>query len=129
MKNRVYCIYRTGVCNIYKSAKLHLQRDACQRYAKERGWVICEEFYPLAFPLNHDDPIITLSSPALLQKFDVLLVYDLQYLGREPLESPFAGEFFENQGIQIYSVSDGRLHFAGFTECLLQQLIYSRSPH
>ncbi|MCI8351964.1 MAG: recombinase family protein, partial [Oscillospiraceae bacterium] len=56
-------------------------------------------------------------SLALTQKkFDILLVFMFDRLGRKADETPFVVEWFVKQGIKVWSVNEGEQRFESHTE-------------
>ena len=77
---RVYCLYRVSSTVQLDKQDIPMQRIACRAFADYRGWEIIREFsekgvsgYKLS--MSQRDAITEIKEAALLDKFDVLLVF------------------------------------------------------
>ena len=74
-----------------------MQRIACRTFAQERGWAIVKELsekgisgYKLT--MQERDAILEIREDAIAGKFDILLVYMFDRIGRRNDETPFVVE-------------------------------------
>ena len=111
--NRVYCLYRVSDRGQVEKNDIPMQRIACRTFAQERGWEIEKELsekgisgYKLT--MQQRDAILEIREAALAGKFDILLVYMFDRLGRIESETPFVLEWFVQHGIQMWSVHEGQ---------------------
>ena len=95
--NRVYCLYRVSDRGQVEKNDIPMQRIACRTFAQERGWEIEKELsekgisgYKLT--MQQRDAILEIREAALAGKFDILLVYMFDRIGRRDDETPFVVE-------------------------------------
>ena len=106
--NRVYCLYRVSTdkqvdFNSEHEADIPMQRKACHRFAAEHGWTIIKDH-------------------ARQGKFDILLVFMFDRIGRIADETPFVVEWFVKNGIQVWSTQEGEQRFDNHTDKLLNYI-------
>lgn len=118
MKNAqpiVYCLYRYPGFGADQNQEWQEQQRQCRVFAQEQGWTIAKEFRGTAVSPEQkvcpgdNDPLLELKATAQRGEFDVLLVADLSCLGRQQEETPCAALFFENSGVEVWSVAGERL--------------------
>ena len=113
---RVYCLYRVS-CNIQLDKQdIPMQRIACHAFAECHGWEIIKEFsekgisaYQLS--MSQRDAITEIKEAAALERFDVLLVFMFDRIGRRDDETPFVVEWLVKNGIEVWSVCEGEQRF------------------
>ena len=125
IKPIVCCLYRTKTLSGADQPEMELQSKACHDFAGSRGWDISKEFWQVEAPnddvaLYTDDALVELRVDAGLKSVDILLVCDLDRLGRTPYESPFAAAYFDGKGIEVWTVKDGHIDFTGFWDFFSQ---------
>ena len=93
---RVNALYRVSTKGQVDKMKddIPMQKIACHEFAKEKGWVIVNEYYEkgvsgFKVSANDRDAIQELKEAAKNKEFDVLLVYMFDRLGRRDDETPF----------------------------------------
>ena len=128
MKNRVYCLYRVStdkqVAYDNKSqADIPMQRKACHRFAEEKGWTILHEEQEDGVSghkvrAEDRDKLQTIKEHAKQGKFDILLVFMFDRIGRIADETPFVVEWFVKNGIQVWSTQEGEQRFDNHTDKL-----------
>lgn len=89
-----------------------MQRKACHKFAESMGWEIVQEEQEAGvsgFKVSAADreAIIKLKEDALKNRFDILLVFMFDRLGRKEDETPFIVEWFASHGIEVWSVKEG----------------------
>ena len=106
-----------------------MQRIACQAFAKERGWEIIKEFsekgvssYKLT--MQQRDAILNIREDTLAGKFDILLVYMFDRIGRRDDETPFVVEWLTRNGIAAWSVCEGEQRFDNRVDKLINYIRY-----
>ena len=104
---KIYCLYRGK-----NQKEIRKQEDECRLYAVSRGWKIEREFYECEQSNNEQrDAITIIHDKALNKKFDTLLLYEYDSIGREACETPFAVQFFRNKHIDVISVKPEKRDF------------------
>lgn len=73
------------------------------------------------------DAIQELRNDAMNKRFDILLVFMFDRLGRRDDETPFVVEWFAQQGIRIFSVKEGEQKFESHTDSLINYIRYWQS--
>lgn len=110
-KMRVYCLYRVSTDKQVDygdnhAADIPMQRKACHRFAAEKGWEIIHEEQEEGVSghkvrAEHRDKLQIIKEHALQGKFDILLVFMFDRIGRIADETPFVVEWFVRNGIQV----------------------------
>ena len=126
---RVYCLYRVSTVGQVDHNDIPLQRIACREYAERNGWMIIREFYERGvsgYKVSTDDrdAIQELKEEALLQRFDILLVFMFDRLGRRDDETPFVVEWFVKHDIEVWSVNEGQQKFETHVDKLTNYIRY-----
>jgi len=109
-----------------------MQREACHEFAKQKSWVIAQEFFEKGisgYKVSSDDreALQKIRKAAIQKTFDVLLVFMFDRLGRRDDETPFVVEWFVKHGIEVWSVIEGEQRFENHIDKLLNYLRYWQS--
>ena len=109
---RVYCLYRVSSM----AQDIPMQEQACRDFAKQQGWTIVEEYAErgvsgFKVSAKDRDAIQDIQKAAVEKKFDILLVFMFDRLGRRDDETPFVVEWFVQNGIEVWSVNEGQQRF------------------
>ena len=117
IQNRVCCLYRVSTTkqvdhDDQNQADIPVQRKACREFAERMGWTIVYEEQEngvsgFKVSANDRDKIQLIKEYAEQGKFDILLVFMFDRLGRRDDETPFVVEWLINHGIQLWSVNEG----------------------
>ncbi len=128
MAERVQCLYRVSTTkqvdhDDQNQADIPVQRKACREFAKKMGWIIVgeeQETGVSGFKVSADDrdKLQLVKEKAELKKFDILLVFMFDRLGRRSDETPFVVEWFVKKGIRVWSVNEGEQRFESHTDRL-----------
>ena len=122
---RVYCLYRVSTKGQVDKDDIPMQRTACHEFAaKQEQWVIIKEFYEKGISgykvsAEERDAIQDIKTAAEQHKFDVLLVFMFDRLGRRQNETPFVVEWFNQQGIEVWSTQEGQQRFENEADYLI----------
>lgn len=113
---RVYCLYRVSTIGQVEKNDIPMQRQACQAFAAEKGWQIVEEFSERGVSgykqsAEQREALQEIKRAALQKRFDVLLVFMFDRLGRRDDETPFVVEWFVKNGVKVWSVVEGEQRF------------------
>ncbi len=100
-----------------------MQRKACRAFANRMGWTICREEQETGvsgYKVSADDrdKLQLIKKHAQEGKFDILLVFMFDRLGRKSDETPFVVEWFARHGIRVWSVNEGEQRFESHTDRL-----------
>lgn len=122
---KVYCLYRVSTKGQVDKDDIPMQRTACHEFADRQGeWVIVKEFYEKGvsvFKVSADDrdAIQDIKAAAERGEFDILLVFMFDRLGRRQNETPFVVEWFNQQGIEVWSTQEGQQRFESEADYLI----------
>ena len=132
MENRVCCLYRVSTDKQvdYGSdheADIPMQRKACHKFAEQMGWEIVHEEQEDGVSghkvrAENRDKIQTIKELARKGKFDILLVFMFDRIGRIADETPFVVEWFVKNGIQVWSTQEGEQRFDNHIDKLLNYI-------
>lgn len=128
MENRVYCLYRVSTdkqvdYNDKNQADIPMQRKECHRFAEEHGWTIIHEEQEDGVSghkvrAENRDKLQIIKEHAKQGKFDILLVFMFDRIGRIADETPFVVEWFVRNGIRVWSTQEGEQRFDNHTDKL-----------
>ncbi len=128
MEKRVDCLYRVSTgkqvdYNAQSQADIPMQRKACHRFAEEMGWTIVHEEQEDGVSghkvrAENRDKLQIIKERAKQGKFDVLLVFMFDRIGRIADETPFVVEWFVKNGIEVWSTQEGQQRFDNHTDKL-----------
>ena len=130
--NRVCCLYRVSTdkqvdFNDNHEADIPMQRKACHRFAEKMHWSIVHEEQEEGVSghkvrAENRDKLQIVKDMARQKKFDILLVFMFDRIGRIADETPFVVEWFVNNGIQVWSTQEGQQRFDNHTDKLLNYI-------
>lgn len=128
MENRVYCLYRVSTdkqvdYNDKSQADIPMQRKACHRFCEEKGWTIVHEEQEDGVSghkvrAENRDKLQIIKEHAKQGKFDILLVFMFDRIGRIADETPFVVEWFVKNGVRVWSTQEGEQRFDNHTDKL-----------
>ena len=131
-KNRVCCLYRVSTdkqvdYDTNHEADIPMQRKACHRFAEKMGWTIVHEEQEDGVSghkirAENRDKIQAIKELARKGKFDILLVFMFDRIGRIADETPFVVEWFVKNGIQVWSTQEGEQRFDNHIDKLLNYI-------
>ena len=134
MAERVDCLYRVSTTkqvdhDEQNQADIPVQRKACREFAAKLGWTIVHEEQEngvsgYKVSANDRDKLQLLKERAEQGKFDILLVFMFDRLGRKSDETPFVVEWFVKHGIRVWSVNEGEQRFESHTDRLTNYIRY-----
>ncbi len=134
MAERVCCLYRVSTTkqvdhDELNQADIPVQRKACREFAAKMGWTIVDEEQEAGVSgykvsANDRDKLQLIKKKAEQGKFDILLVFMFDRLGRKSDETPFVVEWFVKKGIRVWSVNEGEQRFESHTDRLTNYIRY-----
>ena len=124
---RVYCLYRVSTKGQVDHNDIPMQRIECRRFAEEQGWTILREEAELGvsgYKLSAEqrDKLQLIKADAEQGKFDILLVFMFDRLGRRQDETPFVVEWFVKHGVEVWSTREGQQKFENHIDYLTNYL-------
>jgi DNA invertase Pin-like site-specific DNA recombinase len=127
---KVYCLYRVSTLGQVEKDDIPMQKQSCHEFVlKNPDWKIIKEFSEkgvsgFKVSAKDRDAIQDLQKAAIEGKFDVLLVFMFDRIGRKEDETPFVVEWFVQHGIEVWSVYEGQQRFDNHVDKLLNYIRY-----
>lgn len=128
-RKRVFALYRVSTAGQVDkgSNDIPMQEQACAKFCERMGWDIVDsrsEKGVSGFKVSADDrdAIQDIREAALQGRFDVLLVYMFDRLGRKEDETPFILQWFVKHGVEVWSVVEGQQRFDQHIDKLLNYI-------
>lgn len=127
---RVYCLYRVSTLGQVEKDDIPMQKEACREFVRQHpGWEIVRKFSEkgvsgFKVSAKDRDAVQEIQRDALQNKFDILLVFMFDRLGRREDETPFVVEWFAKNGIEVWSVKEGQQRFDTHVDKLLNYIRY-----
>lgn len=126
--NRVDCLYRVSTdkqvdYNDNSQADIPMQRKECHRFCEKMGWTIVHEEQEDGVSghkvrAENRDKLQIIKERAKQGKFDILIVFMFDRIGRIADETPFVVEWFVKNGIRVWSTQEGEQRFDNHTDKL-----------
>lgn len=128
-KNRVYTLYRVSTLGQVEKDDIPMQKQCCHEFAERQGWNIIREFSEKGISgfkvsAKDRDAIQEIQHDAMMDKFDILLVFMFDRLGRRDDETPFVVEWFVKNGIEVWSAMEGQQRFDSHVDKLMNYIRY-----
>ena len=130
MAKRVYCLYRVSTKQQVEKDDIPMQRQRCHEFVADKDdWEIVKEFSEkgvsgFKVSAKDRDAIQEIQKDAAIGKFDILLVFMFDRLGRKEDETPFVVEWFVKNGIEVWSAEEGQQRFDNHVDKLLNYIRY-----
>lgn len=127
---RVYSLYRVSTLGQVEKDDIPTQKQCCREFCQwQTGWKIVKEFSEkgvsgFKVSAKDRDAIQEIQRDALEGKFDILLVFMFDRLGRKDDETPFVVEWFVKNGIEVWSAMEGQQRFDTHVDKLLNYIRY-----
>lgn len=126
---RVYCLYRVSTLGQVEKEDIPMQKQCCREFAETQGWTIVKEFSEKGISgfkvsAKERDAIQHIQQDAVAGKFDILLVFMFDRLGRRDDETPFVVEWFVKNGIEVWSAMEGQQRFDSHVDKLMNYIRY-----
>lgn len=128
-KNRVYALYRVSTLGQVEKDDIPMQRQCCREFTDKMGWTIEKEYAEKGISgfkvsAKDRDAIQEIQRDAAEGRFDILLVYMFDRLGRREDETPFVVEWFVKNDVEVWSTVEGQQRFDSHTDKLLNYIRY-----
>lgn len=126
---RVYCLYRVSTLGQVEKDDIPMQKQCCREFAETQGWSVVKEFSEKGISgfkvsAKDRDAIQHIQQDAVAEKFDILLVFMFDRLGRRDDETPFVVEWFVKNGIEVWSAIEGQQRFDSHVDKLMNYIRY-----
>ena len=126
---RVYTLYRVSTIGQVEKDDIPMQKQVCRDFAKKQGWVVIKEFSEKGISgykvsAKDRDAIQEIQHDAALGKFDILLVFMFDRLGRRDDETPFIVEWFVKNGVEVWSAMEGQQRLDNHVDKLMNYIRY-----
>lgn len=126
---RVACLYRVSTkMQVNTDDDIPVQRNACQNFInKHPDWEFTCEYLEKGvsgFKKSAEDRDVLqdIKRDAQKKRFDILLVFMFDRLGRREDETPFVMHWFSQQGIELWSVNEGQQRFDSHVDNLINYI-------
>ena len=129
---RVLCLYRVSTdkqvtYDEHNEADIPMQRQTGRRFLEQQGWVLVHEEREDGISghkvrAEKRDSIQYIKELALAEKFDILLVFMFDRIGRIADETPFVVEWLIKHGIRVWSVNEGEQRLDNHTDKLMNYI-------
>lgn len=124
-----YTLYRVSTKGQVEKDDIPMQKEACRNFAESQGWEIVKEFSEKGVSgfkksAKDRDELQKIQQAAMEGKFDILLVFMFDRLGRRDDETPFIVEWFTKQSIEVWSVNEGQQRFDTHVDKLMNYIRY-----
>lgn len=133
-KKRIWCLYRvSGKGQVSVEDDIPIQRNSCLEYIEKRpDWKLTNELYEKGVSgwsksVKDRNEMNTIREGALHKKFDVLLVYMLDRLGRREDETPLVVQYLIEKGIEVWSVKEGQTKIEHHSDILMNYIHFWQS--
>ena len=129
-KKRVITLYRVSTIGQVDKNDIPMQKQCCREFIDcQSDWELVKEVFEKGVSgfkksAKERDAIQEIQQYAIEKKFDVLLVYMFDRLGRRDDETPFIVEWFVQQGVEVWSVMEGQQRFDSHVDKLLNYIRY-----
>ena len=129
MPKRVYCLYRVSTKGQVEKDDIPMQKQRCHEFAERMGWDITREFSEkgvsgFKVSAKDRDAIQEIQKDAAMNKFDILLVFMFDRLGRKEDETPFVVEWFIKNGVEVWSTVEGQQKIENHADKLMNYIRY-----
>lgn len=128
MMKRVLCLYRVSTIGQVDHDDIPMQRIACREFiAQHPDWELVDEVSEKGVSgyktkTADRDALAQIKAKALAQKFDILLVFMFDRIGRRDDETPFVVQWFVENGIEVWSTKEGEQRFDTHVDKLLNYI-------
>lgn len=129
-KKRVMCLYRVSTKQQVTEDDIPMQRNACLEFiSKQNNWEFVGEYVEkgvsgFKIKAGNREVLEQLKMDALEKKFDILLVFMFDRLGRIEEETPFVLKWFVEHNIEMWSVNEGQRVFDNHIDNLLNYITF-----
>ena len=128
MKKRVLCLYRVSTTGQVDHDDIPMQRIACREFIDQHSdWELVDEVSEKGVSgyktkTADRDALVQIKQKALAKKFDILLVFMFDRIGRRDDETPFVVQWFVENGIEVWSTKEGEQRFDNHVDKLLNYI-------
>lgn len=125
---KVACLYRVSTKKQVDKEDIPMQKKACREFIKQhKNWVLYKEYFEKGVSgykkyAAQRDVLQEVRQATLDHKFDILLVFMFDRLGRKEDETPFVVEWFTQQGIEVWSAKEGQQKFEHHVDKLMNYI-------
>ena len=129
---RVLCLYRvSSTKQLYHDANdeadIPMQRLRCRAFAEQNEWTIVCELQEEGISghkvrAENRDKVQMIKDYALKQKFDIILVFMFDRIGRIADETPFVVEWLVSHGIRVWATEEGEQKIESHTDRLMNYI-------
>ena len=131
---RTLCLYRVSTTKqLYHDANneadIPMQRLRCREFAEQKGWTVVCELQEEGISghkvrAENRDKIQLIKEYTVNNKFDILLVFMFDRIGRIADETPFVVEWLINHGVRVWASEEGEQRIESHTDRLMNYIRY-----
>jgi len=126
---KVICLYRVSTKKqMDKDNDIPMQKESCRDFIKSHSnWILTKEYLEKGVSgykkyAAQRDILQQVKQDAIDKKFDVLLVFMFDRLGRKEDETPFIVQWFTKQDVEVWSVKEGEQKFEHHVDKLMNYI-------
>ena len=129
-EKRVVCLYRVSTKQQVTEDNIPMQRNACLDFiSRKADWKCVNEYCEkgvsgFKIKAENREVLEQLKADATKNKFDVVLVFMFDRLGRIEEETPYVLKWFIDHGIEIWSVKEGQRVLDNHIDTLLNYITF-----
>ena len=129
-EKRVVCLYRVSTKQQVTEDDIPMQRNACMDFiSTHTDWEFVNEYSEkgvsgFKIKAENREVLEQLKADATKNKFDVVLVFMFDRLGRIEEETPYVLKWFIDHGIEIWSVKEGQRVLDNHIDTLLNYITF-----
>ncbi|WP_299831812.1 recombinase family protein [uncultured Metabacillus sp.] len=135
MKKRVITLYRVSTKGQVNNGEddIPMQRKACRKFIDEqKDWELIKEYSELGVSgwkkgTDDRDALIQIKQLAEKGEFDILLVFLFDRIGRKDDESPLVVDFLHKNGVECWSVKEGKRSMENHIDKLMNYITFWQS--
>lgn len=131
---KVWCLYRVSTkSQVNTDEDIPLQRSSCQEFVRIKGnWIITNELYERGVSgwkksATDRDALIEIKEGAIKKQIDVLLVFMFDRIGRKEDETPLVIDFLYRNGVEVWSVNEGKRNMGNHVDKLINYISFWQS--
>ena len=131
-RKKVCCLYRVSTAGQVEKDDIPLQKQRCREFAEEKGWVIVEEHFEKGVSdykksIFEREEMQKIYESAQNRKFDILLVFMFDRIGRRGIETTYFAKLLSETGIKLWSTVEGQQSFDSDMDEIISALRFTQA--
>jgi site-specific DNA recombinase len=131
---RVWCLYRVSTKHqLNLDEDIPMQRNACIEFiSRHKDWHITKELVERGISgwktkTEERDALNEIKLGALNNQLDILLVFMFDRIGRREDETPLVVDFLHKNGVEVWSVNEGKKNMESHVDKLINYINFWQS--